>query len=1306
VVAERQLLADKGERLRRGLTAQGPAPDESQQEFEARIDDCVSACRLYGDQMMAEELSYPDMPQYYTWHVTERRWQRRTRGTLPNPKIVSRMTTVRVEDSERYALRALLLHVRGATGFADLCHVAGTTYPTFREAALAAGLLKREDEYLRAMDQALAMGATPSQLRLLFADIIGSNDVDVVPLWSLYKDSMARDYVSQGRTDSNNEPGDLPIVTDEHRVRVLAGILTILRRTGGFCSGLRRLQEFRAANSLCRGADPAEARRLARESDPVAAAGVVQAVQEFTRHANADQRATFDTVLAAVQDYMRCRAAAGGGTAAGRGDQTCRTFFLQAAAGSGKTFVAKALLKAAQALGPACEQLACASSGVAAMLLPNGVTAHRLFGLTVPVTESSTATFKPNSERGQQLKCANLIVWDEAPMMNKEVMNAAHRTMCSVFRVDPDEAPAFAGVPVLIMGDFRQVLPVVSHGSAAAVVDATLMRSVIWPRCRVLLLTVNERVQQARRAAEAAAVAATMLAATMAGAAADHLSEADCAPAVSPTATPPTQSTAAAELARAQQQLQAAAVAEQWAEFLLQMGNGELPDRQQLAAHTDPVYALAKSFPQLRCSGSTLNDLLDDVYGTNLDDYLDATFMAARAILAPKNDHVDAVNSAMIRRLPGQPIELLATDELAPGMDATTYPLEWLHNQRGSGLPPYRLVLKPGAIVILLRNLDSSRGLCNGTRLKVKAFSSFVLQCEILTGPCFGEEALIRRTKITPTAENLPSGIQRTQFPVQLAYSLSINKAQGQTLQSVGLYLAEPCFGHGQLYVACGRVGLPSQLKILMADICDVQSADDLQTRNVVYQDVLCELYHHLRAQQQQQQQQGQQQQQQQQQQGQQLPTLPGARPSLLSPAASVVVAADVATDVAMHQVGAESASRPGAAEDWVGGEGADDVPMAAVSEEEQEQEAEEQQQQEQGQRHEEEEEQQEQQQQQQQQVGPGSQQHRTRGARRAASPSPSRRSVRARLMPAVESTTHRQQQNGVNDENQPQPQHGPQLTPRWASQPAAAALAASEATVDRGRNRGLAPPTTPGIVDGHAMQAAAASRRALLLASARPAAAPWGAAAATGVTLAGPFSAAPAPRVPLRDLAGNAPARTQDQIPAVFRESLSLHNTQHSWCFVPLINDIVGLPTSRGYYREQLCAMIGVELWNACVNAYRAQLDRTIGLTQARKLAEESRKRSSSGDYIDQGVQEQLLDCHLQEYQHLAFRLNELRLQCTRAGGDAAATTTSTRTASRFSSSGTTARQLPIFPSTIDGGGGDDDEDGDCMMDIGRGYG
>ncbi len=108
--------------------------------------------------------------------------------------------------------------------------------------------------------------------------------------------------------------------------------------------------------------------------------------------------------------------------------------------------------------------------------------------------------------------------------------------------------------------------------------------------------------------------------------------------------------------------------------------------------------------------------------------------MAARAILAPKTDHVDAVNSAMIRRLPGQPIELLATDELVPGMDAATYPLERLHSQRGSGLPRNRSVLKTGAIVhsAAQSGLEPACATTSGSRC---GLSPFVLQFEILAGP-------------------------------------------------------------------------------------------------------------------------------------------------------------------------------------------------------------------------------------------------------------------------------------------------------------------------------------------------------------------------------------------------------------------------------------------------------------------------------------------------------------------------------------------------------------------------------------------
>jgi ATP-dependent DNA helicase PIF1 len=52
----------------------------------------------------------------------------------------------------------------------------------------------------------------------------------------------------------------------------------------------------------------------------------------------------------------------------------------------------------------------------------------------------------------------------------------------------------------------------------------------------------------------------------------------------------------------------------------------------------------------------------------------------------------------------------------------------------------------------------------------------------------------------------------KQQFPVRLAFAMTITKAQGQSLQVCGLHLENPCFSHGLLYVACSRVGKPSHL--------------------------------------------------------------------------------------------------------------------------------------------------------------------------------------------------------------------------------------------------------------------------------------------------------------------------------------------------------------------------------------------------------------------------------------------------------------------------------------------------------------
>ncbi len=77
---------------------------------------------------------------------------------------------------------------------------------------------------------------------------------------------------------------------------------------------------------------------------------------------------------------------------------------------------------------------------------------------------------------------------------------------------------------------------------------------------------------------------------------------------------------------------------------------------------------------------------------------------------------------------------------------------------------------------------------------------------------------------------DMPFEFKRLQFPVRLAFAMSINKAQGQSLKVAGINLETPCFSHGQLYVACSRVGTGKNLYVF---------APDGKTRNIVYQTAL-----------------------------------------------------------------------------------------------------------------------------------------------------------------------------------------------------------------------------------------------------------------------------------------------------------------------------------------------------------------------------------------------------------------------------------------------------------------------------------
>jgi len=88
-----------------------------------------------------------------------------------------------------------------------------------------------------------------------------------------------------------------------------------------------------------------------------------------------------------------------------------------------------------------------------------------------------------------------------------------------------------------------------------------------------------------------------------------------------------------------------------------------------------------------------------------------------------------------------------------------------------------------------------------------------------------GKHVLSLRKPMIPTDSPIP--FKRLQFPIRLAFAMTVNKAQGQTMNICGLDLENPCFSHGQLYVACSRVEKPSSLFVF---------ASKAKTNNIVHE--------------------------------------------------------------------------------------------------------------------------------------------------------------------------------------------------------------------------------------------------------------------------------------------------------------------------------------------------------------------------------------------------------------------------------------------------------------------------------------
>ncbi|XP_028944574.2 uncharacterized protein [Malus domestica] len=461
-------------------------------------------------------------------------------------------------------------------------------------------------------------------------------------------------------------------------------------------------------------------------------------------------------------------------------------FFVHGHGGTGKTFLWTTIIAKIRSENRIV--LAVASSGIASLLLPGGRTAHSRFKMPISITDCSICEIKKGTHLAQLISNAALIVWDEAPMNHKQCFETLDRSLRDVLKGSKpgfDNLP-FGGKPILFGGDFRQILPVVPNGTKADIVEASLTSSYLWPYLTVFFLKENMRLSKT------------------------GLNEQE-----------------KQELA-------------DFANWILQIGNGNVANSILSTDEESSWVEISKDF-LINFDDDPIENMVSAVYTDFKTNFHDVSYLKERAIVTPRNNTVTEINDFMLTMVPGEARTYLSFDSVSSSTENVEnldilYPLEFLNQLDLPGLPHHKLALKVGMPVMLLRNLNQSCGLCNGTRLVVMQLTDRIVEAKIITGSKIGDKVYIPRI-ITESSENkYPFTLRRRQFPLRICYAMTINKSQGQSLKIVGLFLSQTVFSHGQLYVALSRVTSKQGLKIVIAHDSDMPYG---YTKNIVYKDVL-----------------------------------------------------------------------------------------------------------------------------------------------------------------------------------------------------------------------------------------------------------------------------------------------------------------------------------------------------------------------------------------------------------------------------------------------------------------------------------
>ncbi|GJZ76324.1 DNA helicase, partial [Tanacetum coccineum] len=301
--------------------------------------------------------------------------------------------------------------------------------------------------------------------------------------------------------------------------------------------------------------------------------------------------------------------------------------------GTGKTFLWKTLISALRSEGKII--LAVASSGIASLLLPSGRTAHSRFKLPLELTEESLCRITKNTQLGKLLIDTNLIIWDEAPMNDRRCFEVLDRTLRDILN-----APfsLFGGKSVLLGGDFCQTLPVKKGASKMEVISSCISESELWSSFKVFTLKENMR------------------------------------------------------LARPDISLEERSLVNSFASWLLDIGDGKIGE----ADEKDLENTSWIDIPPQYCvppDEQGLSNLIDFIYDQSTLHTPYVTTLQQKAIICPKNETADIINSKVLDMVSGKSTTYISNDETtSTGSDGAKtemlYPLEHLNTLKLPGFPP------------------------------------------------------------------------------------------------------------------------------------------------------------------------------------------------------------------------------------------------------------------------------------------------------------------------------------------------------------------------------------------------------------------------------------------------------------------------------------------------------------------------------------------------------------------------------------------------------------------------------------------